>query len=500
MKVIDYTEIINRTGVDTSKTDVVSLCSDSRKVLADSVFVCISGALSDGHDYAANAYSRNCRIFVAERNPGLPDDAFVIITKNTRIALAKLSAAFFGYPADELTVIGITGTKGKTTSSLLIYNILSANGIPAGYIGSNGINYGDYQADTVNTTPESYDLQEYMRSMVDAGVKIVIMEVSSQALKMGRVHGIKFDIGVFTNLSPDHIGEFEHADFDEYKNCKHSLFTDYGTEYIVYNYDDQYASEMISGNRCPKASISGLGNSAADYTASDVAFFRAPGKIAVNFNCTHGDECLPVSLAFPGDFSVYNALTAIAVCRRLGLETGEIIEAMKNVRIKGRFETYELPNGATVVIDYAHNGVSLKAALTALRNYSPTRLICLFGSVGGRTRMRRAELGLVASRDADFCILTSDNPDNESPWAIIGEIASYFTAGTCPYVAIPDRRKAIEYVLENSKQGDIILLAGKGHETYQLICGVRERFSEAEIVAEFCESYNSKIKALPETR
>ena len=165
---------------------------------------------------------------------------------------------------------------------------------------------------------------------------------------------------------------------------------------------------------------------------------------------------------------------------------------MKNVRIKGRFETYELPNGATVVIDYAHNGVSLKAALTALRNYSPTRLICLFGSVGGRTRMRRAELGLVASRDADFCILTSDNPDSESPWSIIGEIASYFTAGTCPYVAIPDRRKAIEYVLENSKQGDIILLAGKGHETYQLICGVRESFSEAEIVAQFCESYSSK--------
>lgn len=492
MKVVDYTEIINRRGLDVSSVDVVSLCSDSRKALSDSVFVCISGTLSDGHEYAANAYARNCRIFVAEHNPGLPDDAFVIITKNTRLALARLSAAFFDYPADKLTVIGITGTKGKTTTSLLIYNILSANGISAGYIGSNGITYGDYQADTVNTTPESYDLQEYMRSMVDAGVKVVIMEVSSQALKMGRVHGIKFDICVFTNLSPDHIGEFEHADFDEYKNCKHSLFTDYGAEYIVYNYDDKYASEMISGNRCQKASISGFGAPEADYTAKEVAYFRAPGKIAVNFNCVCDGEELPVSLSFPGEFSVYNGLTAIAVCRRLGLEMGEIIEAMRSVRIKGRFETYELPNGATVVIDYAHNGVSLKAALTALRNYSPTRLICLFGSVGGRTRMRRAELGLVASRDADFCVLTSDNPDSESPWSIIGEIASYFTAGTCPYVAIPDRRKAIEYVLENSKRGDIILLAGKGHETYQLVCGVRERFCEAEIVAEFCETYSAK--------
>ena len=491
MKVIDYTEIINRKGLDASAIDVISLCSDSRKVLSGSVFVCISGTLSDGHEYASGAYARNCRIFVAEHNPGLPDDAFVIITKNTRVALARLSAAFFDYPADKLTVVGITGTKGKTTTSLLIHNILTANNIPSGYIGSNGISYGDYQADTVNTTPESYDLQEYMRNMVDAGIKVVIMEVSSQALKMARVHGIKFDICVFTNLSPDHIGEFEHADFDEYKNCKHSLFTDYGAEYIVYNYDDKYSSEMISGNRCPKASISGLGAPEADYTAKEVAFFRAPGKIAVNFNCVSKDVELPVSLSFPGEFSVYNGLTAIAVCRRLGLEAGEIAEAMRSIRVKGRFETYELPNGATVVIDYAHNGVSLKAALTALRNYSPTRLICLFGSVGGRTRMRRAELGLVASRDADFCILTSDNPDNESPWSIIGEIASYFTAGTCPYVAIPDRRKAIEYALENSKQGDIILLAGKGHETYQLICGVREHFSEAEIVEEFCKSYSA---------
>ncbi|MBP3369156.1 MAG: UDP-N-acetylmuramoyl-L-alanyl-D-glutamate--2,6-diaminopimelate ligase [Clostridia bacterium] len=491
MKVIDYTEVVNRTGIDPQGVDILSLCSDSRKVFSDSLFVCISGTLNDGHEYAYNAYTRKCRIFVTERHIKLPDDAFIIITKNTRLALAQLSAAFFGYPSDKLTVIGITGTKGKTTTSLLIYNILEANGIPTGYIGSNGITYGSHQINTVNTTPESYDIQEYMKKMVDSGIKVVVMEVSSQALKMGRVHGIKFNIGVFTNLSPDHIGEFEHADFDEYKNCKRLLFTDYGTDYIVYNADDEYANEIVGGNRCPKASISGNGNKDADYSADSIAFFRAPGKIAVNFICNGCDGSHPVSLSFPGDFSVYNGLTAIAVCRRLGLETDEIVEAMRNIRIKGRFETYELPNGATVVIDYAHNGVSLKAALTALRNYGPTRLICLFGSVGGRTRMRRAELGLVASRDADFCILTSDNPDNESPWSIIGEIASYFTAGTAPYVAIPDRRKAIEYALQNSKQGDIILLAGKGHETYQLICGVRENFCEADIVAEYCAKTNN---------
>lgn len=491
MKVIEYTEIINRAGTDPKNVDIISLCADSRKVFSDSVFVCISGTLSDGHEYAYNAYTRKCRVFVTERPINLPDDAFIIVTPNTRLALAELSAAFFGYPSDKLTVIGITGTKGKTTTSLLIYNILRDSGITVGYIGSNGIMYGSNSINTVNTTPESYDLQEYMKKMVDAGIRVVVMEVSSQALKMGRVHGIRFNTAVFTNLSPDHIGEFEHADFEEYKSCKHMLFTDYGVEYIVYNHDDEYANEVVGGNSAQKVSISGNGNPEADYYAENIAFFRAPGKIAVNFICNSKDGAYPVSLSFPGDFSVYNGLTAIAVCRHLGLDIERIIATMRNVRIKGRFETYELPNGATVVIDYAHNGVSLKAALTALRNYNPGRLICLFGSVGGRTRMRRAELGLVASRDADFCILTSDNPDNESPAAIISEIASYFTAGTAPYVAIPDRKKAIEYALKNSGKGDIILLAGKGHETYQLVCGIRESFSEEEIIKEYCKSMQS---------
>ena len=484
MEVIDYNEIINRSGMDVQNALVESLCCDSRKACEGSVFVCISGTITDGHDYARAAYSGGCRIFVTEHRLRLPDDTFVIIAPDTRVALASLSAKFFGYPAKEMTVIGITGTKGKTTSSLLIYNVLNECGIPTGYIGSNGVNYLDYSVATVNTTPESYDLHYHMRKMVDSGVKTIVMEVSSQALKMARVHGIKFDVCVFTNLSPDHIGEFEHPDFEDYKNCKRTLFTDYGAEYIVYNGDDEYALEVVGGNRCEKASISVGGK--GDFRADSITYFRSPGNIGVSFECTCGDKSFPVALSFPGEFSVYNALTAIAVCTRLGISAGKITKTMRHIRIKGRFETHELPCGATVVIDYAHNGVSLKAALTALRAYNPNRLICLFGAIGGRTKMRRAELRLVASRDADFCILTSDNPDNESPSAIIGEIASYFTAGTCPYVAIPDRRKAIEYALENAEKGDIILLAGKGHESYQIICGIRESFSETEIVNEFC--------------
>ena len=484
LRVLEYTEIVNRTGIDAQSAEVTDICCDSRKVTDGSAFVCISGSVNDGHDHAWGAYGHGCRVFVIEHKIKLPDDAFVIIVKDTRRALAELSAAFYGYPAREMTIIGITGTKGKTTSSIMIYNVLRSNGIPTGYIGSNGVYFEDKELPTINTTPESIDLHRYMRQMLDEGVKTLVMEVSSQALKLARVYGIKFSSCVFTNLSPDHIGEHEHADFDEYKECKHSLFTDYGADYIVYNADDEHSADVISGNPCKKASISL--SSGADLYPKDIEYFRTPACIGVEFTCVYKGEELRVSVPFPGEFSVYNALTAMAICTELGLSANDVAKALADIRVKGRFETYELPNGAMAVIDYAHNGVSLKAALQALRTYEPKRLICLFGSVGGRTKIRRAELGLVASRDADFCILTSDNPDNESPLGIISEIAVYFTSGTCPYIAIPDRREAIEYALKNSEKGDIILLAGKGHESYQMIKGKRESFSEADIIKEFC--------------
>ncbi len=481
-KNIQNKKILCPEGVCLDTLEVTDISCDSRAAKEGSVFVCISGSFNDGHEYAASAYKKGCRIFVTEKDISLPSDAVIVEVEDSRRALALISAEFFSNPAKKLTVIGITGTKGKTTTSLLIYNILNAGGIPAGYIGSNGVDFGDSHFDTVNTTPESYDVQKYMAQMVERGVKVVIMEVSSQALMLARVHGIKFDICVFTNLYPDHIGKYEHPDFDNYKACKHSLFTDYNTDFVVYNADDEHAAEMIAGCNCPCKGIAV--NAKTDYRADDISFFRSPGSIGVSFSCSIDSARFGVSLSFPGEFSVYNALTSIAVCRKLGLEYDVICEAMRKIRIKGRFETIELPNGATAIIDYAHNGVSLQAALTALRVYEPNRLICLFGSVGGRTKMRRAELGLVASREADLCIITSDNPDNESPINIIGDIASYFTAGSCPYVAIPDRRSAIEYALRNSEKGDIILLAGKGHEKYQVVCGERQYFSEADIIKE----------------
>ena len=427
-------EIINKEALSFSEIEISQVCFDSRRADEGALFVCVSGSLDDGHKYALSAYEKGCRIFVCQDKLTLPDDAVIIVTENSRIALATISANFFSRPAEKLTVIGITGTKGKTTTSLLIYNILNANGLKAGYIGSNGVDFDGSHFSTVNTTPESYDIQYYMSRMVCAGVKVLIMEVSSQALLLSRVHGITFNTCVFTNLYPDHIGKFEHPDFDNYKACKHSLFTDYGASFVVYNADDPHASEVISGCGCPSKGIAVRAH--ADYTASDITYFRSPGNIGVSFTCNvDGDasNSFTAALSFPGEFSVYNALTSIAVCRKLGIEYKDIVSALKNTRAKGRFETIECPNGATVVIDYAHNGVSLEAALCALRVYEPNRLICLFGSVGERTQMRRAELGLVASRNADLCIITSDNPDHEPPMNIIGEITTYFTSNSCPY-------------------------------------------------------------------
>ncbi len=474
---------INKTNIPLQHTEIRELCCDSRKAKTGSLFVCISGTVYDGHEYAMSAYNNGCRYFICEKTVKLPDDAFIALTKDSRVALASLSAKFFNDPAEKMTVIGITGTKGKTTTSLLIYNILNENGIPTGYIGSNGVSYLDFHFETVNTTPESLDIQYYMSQMLASGVNTLVMEVSSQALMLKRVLGIKFDICVFTNLYTDHIGKYEHPDFDSYKACKHSLFVDYNTDFVIYNADDPHSAEIISGCNCPSKGI-GI-HSRTDYVADTITYFRSPGSIGVGFDCHTDNECVSVSVASPGEFSVYNALTAIAVCRKIGLSYDAICATVEKTKIKGRFQTVELPNGATVVIDYAHNGVSLKAALGALRIYEPRRLVCLFGSIGGRTKMRRAELGLVASREADMCIITSDNPDNESPMSIIGEIASYFTVGSCPYTAIPDRKKAIEYALRTSEAGDIILLAGKGHENYQLICGKREHFSEAEIIENY---------------
>ena len=461
--------------------DVLSVCCDSRKATEGSVFVCIKGALSDGHDYARSAYEKGCRLFVAEKELDLPADASVFIADNTRVALAEISQRFFGDPSKEIKVIGITGTKGKTTTAHLIYHILNKNGIKAGYIGTNGVMFDDKFFETVNTTPESYDLAYYMRKMIDCGVKYLVLEVSSQAIYLDRIYGMSFESSIFTNLSPDHIGKNEHPSFEHYRDSKKRLFSEYSPSFVVYNADDAASDYMMEGCGASKFGYSLKGN--AEFCTQSVTPFREGAYLGVRFKIKVGDNVSPeIKLPLPGDFNVSNALAAAAVCMGAGVSLSDVARALESVSLKGRFEIVDALPYATFVIDYAHNGLSLRSVLETLRSYEPHRLICVFGSVGGRTQMRRSELGKVASELCDFCVITSDNPDNEPPEQIIDDIAAAFGPDGCPFVKILDRREAVLYAVRMAQKGDIILFAGKGHENYQLICGKKEYLSERETI------------------
>ncbi|MBE6538637.1 MAG: UDP-N-acetylmuramoyl-L-alanyl-D-glutamate--2,6-diaminopimelate ligase [Ruminococcaceae bacterium] len=486
MKLSDLMQKVNIVkGFSTELGDmeISSLCCDSRKAVPNSVFVCIKGAVSDGHDYAASAYERGCRIFVAEDEISLPHDASVIFAENTREALAEMSQKFFGDPSKEIKVIGITGTKGKTTTAHLIYHILNTNGIKAGYIGTNGVMFDGRFFETVNTTPESYDLAQYMRKMIDADVKYLVLEVSSQAVYLDRIKGMEFETCVFTNLSPDHIGKNEHPSFEHYRDSKARLFSEYSPKIAVYNADEDASEYMMKDCPSAKFSYSLVGN--GHFSADDIKYYRDGGSLGVRFTVKAGSELTEkVDLPIPGDFNVSNALAATAVAISAGVSLKDIAKALSTVSLKGRFEVVDALPYATFIIDYAHNGISLRSVLETLRAYEPHRLVCVFGSVGGRTQMRRAELGRVAGELCDFCIITSDNPDNEPPEQIMDDIAAAFPKDGCPFVKIASRREAVLYAVRNAEKGDIVLFAGKGHEDYQLVCGKREYFCERETIIE----------------
>lgn len=463
--------------------DIRHVCCDSRTARDDSVFVCIIGSVTDGHLYARSAYEHGCRAFIAEYDPELPEDAVIIYTRNTRGILAELAAVLYRHPSDELKVIGITGTKGKTTTALMICGILNNCGIPTGYIGSNGVMYGSFKHQTANTTPESCDIQRYLRDMADNGIKYAVIEVSSQALYLGRVHCVSFDTCVFTNLSHDHIGGTEHPDFEHYKACKASLFTAYPIKRAVVNADDEATGYMLRGCPVPPEEF-GL-RSDAQNSATDISMYKKRNRLGMSFSYVRDGNKYPLTISLPGEFNILNALAAITVCYGIIDNIQEIISSISGITAEGRFELVPALPYATIIIDYAHNGISLRSVLETLRKYCGTgRIICLFGSVGSRTQLRRAELGAVASRLSDLCILTSDNPDSEDPDLIIRDIAAAFEPDGCQYISIPDRRKAIITAMGMLRSGDILLLAGKGHENYQLVRGRRHPFCERDIVRE----------------
>ena len=454
--------------------EITTLVYDSRKVEKDSAFVCISGAVCDGHDFAQEVAKKGAAVLFVEKDVEVPEEVTVIRVQNTRLALAQTSAAYFRHPAKELITIGITGTKGKTTATYMVRSILEASGFKTGLIGTIETIIGEEKIPSANTTPESYVVQESFRKMAD-----VVMEVSSQGLMLHRVGGFIFDYGIFTNLEPDHIGPNEHKDLQDYIHCKSLLFRQ--CKQGIFNADDSHLEEILKGHTCEVETYGFSAN--ADMCASDVHLFDKGGSLGVAYHMS-GLLDMDVEIDIPGKFSVYNSMTAIAICRHFGVSKETILESLKSIRVKGRVEIVPVSSKFTLMIDYAHNAMSLNSLLTTLKEYDPKRLVCLFGCGGNRSRDRRFEMGEVSSRLADLTIVTSDNPRNEEPEAIIEDIITGVKKADGEYIAITDRHEAIRYAIENAKEGDVIVLAGKGHEDYQEIKGKKYHMDERELIAD----------------
>ena len=463
-------------------TEITTLVYDSRKVEQGSIFVCISGTVRDAHDFIPEVLEKGAVALVVEKDVETVPGITYIKVENSRKALAYLAAAYFGYPAESLKTIGITGTKGKTTTTYLVKSILEGAGIKTGLIGTIESIIGEEHIPSANTTPESYVVQERFRKMVDAGLEAVVMEVSSQALMLHRVAGINFDIGVFTNLEPDHIGTNEHKDFDDYMHCKSLLFQQ--CKLGIFNGDSEHIDGILKGHTCEVETF-GYG-AQNDIRAEGVELLKDGGSLGVKYHAT-GLVDFAVEVNVPGAFSVYNSLTAIAICHHFGVATEKIQAALKNVSVKGRIEIVPVTKRYTLMIDYAHNAMSLESLLTTLKEYNPSRLVCLFGCGGNRAKSRRYEMGEVSSRLADLTVITSDNPRDEEPMDIINDILIGVKKAEGAYVMVPDRKDAIRYCMENAQDGDIVVLAGKGHEDYQEIKGVKYHMDERELIQEIIQ-------------
>ena len=479
-KLLERLEYRCETGVTDVRVRAVRY--DSREIEPGDLFVCIKGNRADSHDLIGEIVSRGAKVIVAERKIQVPDGVTVIQVRDSRYALALISASYFGYPAEKMKLIGVTGTKGKTTVAYMLREMLKNAGYQTGLMGTIVTAVGDEEQAAGNTTPESYLIQELLAKMVEAGCGYVIMEVSSQGLKLQRTAGILFDIGIFTNLGPDHIGPAEHKDFAEYAQCKSRLFRQ--CRVGVVNGDDEYLDLILRGHTCEVVTY-GMGPENA-YLASDLELYQEDGAPGIQFQVSGRLESR-MKVDIPGKFSVYNAMAAIAACAQLKLPADVMGRALKTVKVKGRVEVVPGPWDFTVMIDYAHNAMSLQSLLTTLREYEPHRLVCLFGCGGNRSKLRRYEMGEMSGKLSDFTVITSDNPRYEKPEAIIADIRTGMEKTDGAYIEIPDRREAIAWALRHGQKGDILILAGKGHEDYQEICGVKYPMDERVIIREIIQ-------------
>lgn len=482
-------------------TEVRDIIYDSRRIAKETMFVCMVGAVTDGHKYIPDAIEKGASVIVLEKEKEaaqIPESITVLKVASARRALALMSAALFDYPDRKLITIGLTGTKGKTTTTYMIKNVLEMAGKKVGLIGTIGALIGEEHIPSKNTTPESYELHRMFAAMVEAGCEYVVMEVSSQGLKLDRTAGIIFDYGVFTNLSPDHIGPAEHESFEEYLYCKSLLFRQ--CKMGVLNADDEHCEAILKGHTCEvsrfstrseaeMAEVSGLAPenlAPIDLRAFDIGFINEDGKLGMHFTVNGCMNC-EAKVHIPGRFSVYNSMVTMLVCHLAGISDEAILEGLAKVQVKGRVEMLPVSKDYSLIIDYAHNEVSTRSVLTTLLEYHPKRLICVYGGGGNRSKLRRYDMGEVTGEMADLCVLTCDNPRDEEIRDINEDIKVGLARSNGKYIEIDDRKEAIAYCMVNAQPGDMIVLLGKGHEDYQEIKGVKYHFDEREAVAEILD-------------
>lgn len=458
------------------QVEITSLCTDSRAASPGALFFCISGFQKDGHEYAPQAVAGGAVALVVERE--LPIDCPQVLVSDTRAALSLMAAEFFGNPAKQLKLVGITGTKGKTTTSFLMKSILEAAGHTVGLIGTVGSMIGEKEIPTTLTTPDPVDFQRLLRTMADEGAEYVVMEVSAHALALRKLEGIRFEAAGFSNLSHDHLDFF--GDMGTYCEAKMRMFTPERCAKAIYNADDETVAHAMRDLQIPHTAI-GIREKAEIY-ATEIEIGERGCSFSLTFNKRFR---IPVQLKLAGVFNVYNAMMAAALCDSLGVSPEALqagLEAVGNV--PGRIELLDTSTPYRVILDYAHSPDSLENILKAIRQTAKARVISLFGCGGGRDHEKRPEMGEISGRLADFTILTSDNPRNEEPGDILGEIEEGIRKTDAEYIVIENRRQAILHALSHAEPGDVIVLAGKGHETYQEIKGVKHPFDEKIVVAE----------------
>lgn len=459
--------------------NISNISYDSRGIKKNGLFFCTKGFEVDGHNYASSAVKNGAIALVVERELiGIQEDITIIKVENVRKEMAYIAANFYNNSSKNINLIGVTGTNGKTSITYLIETILNKAGLETGVIGTIGNKIGDIVTEAKRTTPEAIDLQNIFYKIKEQKIENVVMEVSSHSLDLYRVDGCDFNIGVFTNLTLDHLDY--HKTMDNYLKTKAKLFKKCKTGII--NIDDKYAKQLIDLSTCDVLTY-GIKND-ADYKADNVVI----DEEGVRFKLIYNGESVDMKLSIPGEFSVYNALAAIGSCHKAGLTLEQIRDGLKAIHgVRGRFQSIKTNKEFSVIVDYAHAPDGLLNVLNTINGYAKGRVICVFGCGGDRDKTKRPVMGEIAGKNSDYAIITSDNPRTENPDTIISEIEEGIKKTKCNYITIADREKAIKHSIEIAKENDVILIAGKGHEDYQVIGKKTIHFDDKEIAEKYLE-------------